>query len=129
MEGFQLPLSDAEVRAIAGNVLRPGDEPSYAGTLDALLKRIQEFSFAGPGASNHIPMVLIALFRMGASPDLMIRYVIRPSSVIRRTDKAGSSIARKTGGTIWGSGFAGCVGFRPVDQRVVVGRFFARSRF
>jgi len=44
-------------------------------TLDALLKRNRELEkAAGPGANNHVPMVLIALYGMGGGSERMIRY-------------------------------------------------------
>ena len=44
-------------------------------TVDALLGRNREHEkFSSPGRSNHVPMVLIALYRMGATPQQMQRY-------------------------------------------------------
>jgi hypothetical protein len=47
-------------------------------TLDALLRKNQNHELATqPGVNNHVPMVLIALYRLGASPEQMKRYVER----------------------------------------------------
>ena len=44
--------------------------------LDALLEKNRRHDLAadGPGKNNHVPMTLIALYRMGADPRLMRRY-------------------------------------------------------
>jgi hypothetical protein len=45
-------------------------------TLDALLRKNQAHDKAfRPGTNNHVPMVLIALYRLGANSDQMNRYV------------------------------------------------------
>jgi hypothetical protein len=45
-------------------------------TLDALLSKNRNHEKATqPGVNNHVPMVLIALYRLGASSEIMIRYV------------------------------------------------------
>jgi hypothetical protein len=47
-------------------------------TLEALLKKNRNHEKATqPGINNHVPMVLIALYRMGASSAIMNRYVER----------------------------------------------------
>ena len=44
-------------------------------TLDALLKKNREHEqFSSPGKNNHVPMVLIALYRLGGSPRQLQRY-------------------------------------------------------
>ena len=45
-------------------------------TLDALLKKNRDHEkTSGPGSNNHVPMVLVALYRLGGSSDQMNRYV------------------------------------------------------
>jgi hypothetical protein len=58
------PLGDREAPPMAANE-----------ALDALLARNRTLDAAhGPGVNNHVPMVLIALHRMGADPARMSRY-------------------------------------------------------
>jgi hypothetical protein len=65
-------------------------------TLDALLEKYRRHQRTGlhagpPGGGNHIPMTLIAAYRMGAGPETMQRYIghfkLRPEA--RPIDKAG----------------------------------------
>src|SRR5436190_23628284 len=64
-------------------------------TIDALLKQNREFERpTGPGSNNHIPMTLIALFRMGGSPDRMVRYV-ESFDLKHKTDRAGGAEVKR----------------------------------
>jgi hypothetical protein len=47
-------------------------------TLEALLRKNREHErTSGPGVNNHVPMTLIALYRLGGSPEQMNRYAAR----------------------------------------------------
>jgi hypothetical protein len=47
-------------------------------TLETLLKQNREHDqWSGPQRNNHVPMVLIALYRLGGNSDAMVRYAAR----------------------------------------------------